>query len=41
MRTLLKDVDTVISCDGADRVYRNTDVWFRDGLLRKIKRPVR
>ena len=36
MRTLLKDVDTVISCDGADRVYRNTDVWFRDGLIERI-----
>ena len=34
MRTLLKDVDTVISCDGADRVYRNTDIWFRDGVMR-------
>ena len=36
MRTLLKNVDTVVSCDGEDRVYRNTDVWFRDGLIEKI-----
>ena len=36
MRTLLKNVDTVISCDGEDRVYRNTDVWFKDGLIERI-----
>ena len=36
MRTLLKNVDTIISCDGADRVYRNTDVWFRDGVIEHI-----
>ncbi len=36
MRTLLKNIDTVISCDGQDRVYRQTDLWFRDGLIEKI-----
>ena len=36
MRTLLKNVDTVISCDGEDRVYRHTDVWFSDGIIDRI-----
>ncbi|MBQ3488151.1 MAG: amidohydrolase family protein, partial [Clostridia bacterium] len=36
MRTLLKNVDAVISCDRQDRIYRNTDVWFRDGLIECI-----
>ena len=36
MRTLLKNVDTVVSCDGQDRVYRHTDIWFRDGMIEKI-----
>ena len=36
MLTLLKNVDTVISCDGEDRVYRHTDLWFRDGIIEKI-----
>ncbi len=36
MRTLLKNVGTVISCDEQDRVYRNTDVWFLDGHIEKL-----
>ena len=36
MRTLLKNVDTVVSCDGQDLVYRHTDIWFRDGMIEKI-----
>ena len=36
MRTLLKNVDTVISCDREDQVYRYTDVWFRDGVIERI-----
>lgn len=36
MRTLLKNVDTVISCDEQDRVYRQTDVWFSDGRIERI-----
>ena len=36
MRTRLKNVDTVVSCDGQDRVYRHTDIWFRDGMIEKI-----
>ena len=36
MRTLLKNVDTVVCCDAEDRIYQNTDVWFQDGLIEKI-----
>ena len=36
MITLLKNVDTIISCDEEDRVYQNTDVWFQDGSIAKI-----
>ena len=36
MRTLLQGVDTVISCDPNDRVYRNADVWFCDGKIEGI-----
>ena len=36
MLTLLRNVDTIVSCDSEDRVYHNTDVWFRDGSITKI-----
>lgn len=36
MRTLLRGLDTVISCDPNDRVYRNADVWFCDGKIEGI-----
>ena len=36
MRTLLKNVDTIVSCDGEDRIYKNTDLWFSDGRIERI-----
>ena len=36
MLTRLKNVDTVVSCDAADTVYRHTDVWFSDGAIAAI-----
>ncbi len=36
MLTLLKNIDTVISCDFADSVYRNTDLWFENGSIVRI-----
>ena len=33
MLTRLKDIDTIISCDAQDRVYRHTDLWFSDGVI--------
>ena len=36
MRTLLKNVDTIVSYDGEDRIYKNTDLWFSDGRIERI-----
>ncbi len=36
MRTCLRNVHTVISCDDSDRVYHNVDVWFREGVIAHI-----
>lgn len=36
MLTLLKKIDTVVSCDFADSVYRNTDLWFENGSIVRI-----
>jgi cytosine/adenosine deaminase-related metal-dependent hydrolase len=36
MLTLLKNIDTVVSCDFADSVYRNTDLWFENGSIVRI-----
>lgn len=36
MRIRLKHADTIISCDEQDRVYRNTDLWMRDGVIEAI-----
>lgn len=36
MLTLLKNVDTIVSCDADDHIYRNTDLWIRDGRFLKI-----
>lgn len=33
MLTKLKDVDTIVSCDAIDSVYRNKDLWFEDGVI--------
>lgn len=36
MLTCLKQVHTIVSCDETDRVYHDTDLWFRDGVIAKI-----
>lgn len=36
MLTRIKNADTVITCDKADRVLRHTDIWFRDGRIAKL-----
>ena len=36
MRTLLRNVDTIVSCDKEDRIYKNTDLWFSDGRIERI-----
>ncbi len=36
MLTCLKHADAIVSCDGADSVYRNCDLWFSDGVIAHI-----
>ncbi len=36
MLTRLKSVDTIVSCDALDRVYRHTDLWFENGVIAHI-----
>lgn len=36
MLTRLKNVDTIVSCDRSDTVYRHTDLWFENGEIVKI-----
>ena len=36
MRTCLRNVHTVVSCDDSDRVYHHVDIWFRDGVIECI-----
>ena len=36
MLTRLKNVDTIVSCDRFDTVYRHTDLWFENGEIVKI-----
>ena len=36
MRTLLKNVKTIVTCDICDRVLHDTDVWFLDGVIEKL-----
>ncbi len=33
---LVKDIDTLISCDGDDRVYENANLYAEDGIIRSI-----
>lgn len=33
MLTRIQNIDTIVSCDDRDRVYRNTDLWFSDGVI--------
>lgn len=36
MITCLRNVHTVITCDKEDRIYKNSDVWFHDGIIAGI-----
>ena len=36
MLTRLKNIDTIVSCDRSDTVYRNTDLWFENGEIVRI-----
>ena len=36
MLTRLKKVDTIVTCNEADSVYRNTDLWIEDGRIVRI-----
>ncbi len=36
MLTRLKNVDTIVSCDRSDTVYRYTDLWFVNGEIVRI-----
>ena len=33
MLTRLQNIDTIVSCDERDRVYRNVDLWFQNGVI--------
>lgn len=36
MKTCLRNVHTIVSCDDWDHIYHNADVWFRDGVIEGI-----
>lgn len=36
MLTQLKNIDTVVSCDGRDMVYHHVDLWFENGTIKEI-----
>ncbi|MDO4543714.1 MAG: 8-oxoguanine deaminase [Clostridia bacterium] len=36
MKTLLKNIDTLITCDDGDRVLKNVDLWIENGRIVKI-----
>lgn len=36
MLTCLKNIDTIVTCDANDTVYRYTDLWFSDGEIAHI-----
>lgn len=36
MLTRLKHIDTIVSCDSHDRIYRNSDIWFEDSVIVQI-----
>ena len=36
MLTQLKNIDTVVSCDGRDMVYHHVDLWFENGTIKAI-----
>ena len=35
-RLLIRNVQTLVSCDAQDRVYENVNVYCEDGLIRAI-----
>ena len=36
MLTRLKNVDTIVTCDGIDSVLHNVDLWFENGRIERI-----
>ena len=36
MLTRIHHADTIVSCDAADTVYRNCDLWFSNGAIARI-----
>lgn len=36
MLTRLKNIETVVTCDGSDHVFKNVDLWFSDGVITAI-----
>lgn len=36
MLTRLKNIDTIVTCDYVDSVFRHTDLWFENGVIAKI-----
>ena len=36
MLTRLKNIDTIVTCDLCDHVYRHTDLWFENGSIIQI-----
>lgn len=36
MLTLLKNVDTIITCDPSDSVLHHRDIWFHDGIIASL-----
>lgn len=36
MKTCLRNVHIIISCDDRDRIYHNADIWFEDGVIAGI-----
>ena len=36
MRTLFKNIHTLVTCDDSDRILNNVDMLFEDGEIKKI-----
>ncbi len=41
MKLLVKDIDTVVSCDESDNVYKNVNILFENGVIKSIGKEVR
>ena len=37
---LIKNIDTIVTCDDADRILRHADIFCRDGLIEKIDKSI-